>query len=59
MQHGDERLEFAGTESRLESLDGLRRERNLRHEHDGALALFERVGEGLQINLGFALPVTP
>ena len=54
VQHGDKRLEFAGTEPRLEPLDGLRRERNFRHKHNGALALFERVGEGLQINLGFA-----
>ena len=54
MQHGDERLELAGTEARLESFDGLRRERNFRHQHDGALALLERVREGLEINLGLA-----
>ena len=54
MQNRDERLQFAGTEPRLEPLDGLRRERNFRHEHDGALALFQRVREGLEINFGFA-----
>ena len=54
VQHGDERLQRAGAEARLEPLDGLRRERDFRHEHDGALALFERVGDGLQINLGLA-----
>ena len=54
MQNRDERLEFAGAESRLEPLDGLRRERNFRHEHDRALALFERMREGLEINLGLA-----
>ena len=54
VQDGDERLEFAGAEPGLEPLDGLRRKRNLRHEHDGALALFECVGDGLKINLGLA-----
>ena len=54
MQHRHERLQFAGTEPGLESLDGLRRERNFRHEHDRALALFERMGEGLEIDFRFA-----
>ena len=54
MQHRDERLQFSGTEPRLESFDGLRRQRNFRHEHDGAFALFQRVREGLQINFRFA-----
>ena len=52
--NGDERLQFAGTEPRLESLDGLRRERNFRHEHDRALALFQRVREGLEIDFRLA-----
>ena len=54
VQNRDECLELAGTEARLESFDGLRRERDFRHEDDGALALFERVGKGLQVNFGFA-----
>ena len=45
VQDGDERLQFAGTEPCFESLDRLRRERNFRHEHNRALALFERVGK--------------
>src|ERR1039458_1633280 len=54
VQDGDERLQFAGTEPCFESLDRLRRERNFRHEHNRALALFERVRDGLQVNFGFA-----
>src|ERR1039458_4105839 len=54
VQDGDERLQFAGTEPCFESLDRLRRERNFRHEHDGALALFECVGKGLEVDLRLA-----
>src|ERR1022692_1996823 len=54
VQHGHERLQFSGAESRLESLDRLRRERYFRHEDDRAFAFFERVGDGLQINLRLA-----
>src|SRR5882757_4106184 len=54
MQHGNERLPFPRTEPRLEPLDGLRRERNFRHEHNRAFALFERVRDGLQIDLRLA-----
>ena len=54
VQNRDERLKLAGTEPRLESLDGLRRERNFRHEHNGAFALLQRMFDGLEINLGLA-----
>ncbi len=54
VQDGDERLQFAGTEPCFESLDRLRRERNFRHEHNRALALFERVGKGLEVDLRLA-----
>ena len=54
VQDRHERLQFAGTEPCFESLDRLRRERNFRHEHNCALALFERVGKGLEIDLGLA-----
>jgi len=36
VQDRHERLEFAGTEPRLESLDRLRRERDFRHQHNRA-----------------------
>ena len=54
MQNRHERLQFAGTEPRLEPLDRLRRQRNFRHEHNRAFALLQRVREGLQINFRFA-----
>ncbi len=54
VQHCHQRLQRAGTEPRLESLDGLRRERDLRDEDNCALALFQRMGDGLQINLRLA-----
>ena len=54
VQHRDERLQRAGAEPRLEALDGLRREGDFRHEHDGAFALLQRVGDGLEIDLGLA-----
>ena len=54
VQHRHQRLERAGTEPRLEPLDRLRRQRNLRHQHDAALALLQRVGEACKIHLGLA-----
>ena len=54
MQHGDERLQFPRTKSRLESLHRLRRERDFRHEHNRALPLLQRVRDGLEINFCFA-----
>ena len=41
-------------EARLEAADGLRRERDLGHEHDHALAALERRGGGAQVDLGLA-----
>ena len=41
-------------EAGLEPFDRLRRERNLRHQHDGAPAQFEATRDGLQIHLGLA-----
>src|SRR5262245_51794970 len=54
VQNSDQRLQRAGTESGFETLDRLRRERNLRHEDDGAFPLRKCVGNGLQIDFGFA-----
>ena len=54
VQHRDEGLQGPGTEPRFKPLHRLRRERNLRHQHDGAFALLERVGDSLQIDLSFA-----
>ena len=54
VQDGYERAQRAGAEARLEALDRLRRERNLRHQNDCAFALFQRVSKGLEINLGLA-----
>ncbi len=51
VQHGDQRAQGPGAEARLEALHRLRRERNLRHEHNRALALFQAAGDGLQIDL--------
>ena len=41
-------------EARLEAADGLRRQRDLGHEHDHALAALERRGRGAQVDLGLA-----
>ena len=54
VQHGDQCLLRPVAESRLEPLDCLRRQRNLRHEHDGALPLAKRVRDRLQIHLRLA-----
>ena len=54
VQDRHERLQFPGTEPRLETLDRLRRQRNFRHQHDGAFPLLQRVRDGLQINFGLA-----
>ncbi len=52
VQDGDAGLR--GGETALESLHGLRRERNLRNKHDGGFAETEHFLDGLQINLGLA-----
>ena len=54
MQDRHERLQSAGTEPRLESLDRLRCERDFRHKHNRTLASFERVGEGLEVDFRLA-----
>ena len=54
VQHRHQGLQRAGAEPRLEALDGLRRERDFRHEDNGALALLQGVGDGLQIDLRLA-----
>src|SRR5688572_1011927 len=54
VQHGNKSLERAGSKPGFEPLDRLRRERNFGHEDDGAFALFERVGDRLEIYFGFA-----
>ena len=54
VQHRHQRLQRTGAEPRLEPLDGLRRERNFRHQHNRALALLQGVGDGLQIDLRLA-----
>ena len=41
-------------EARLEAPDGLRGQRDLRHEHDHALAALERPRGGAQVDLGLA-----
>src|SRR4030095_2655967 len=41
-------------EARLESLYRLRGERDFRDEHNGTFTLFERVGDGLEVDFGFA-----
>ena len=40
----------------LEALERLRRERELRDQDDGPLALVENVGDGLEIDLGLPAP---
>ena len=45
VQHRDECLQRTRTETGLESFDRLRRERNLRHEDDGAFALLKAVSD--------------
>src|ERR1041385_4717434 len=54
VQHGDKSAQRSRTKARLELLDGLRRERNLRHEHDGAFPSLQCVGDGLKIDFRFA-----
>ena len=54
VQDGDERLQRTGAKAGLEPFDRLRCERDFRHQYDGALALLERVGDGLQIDLRLA-----
>ena len=54
VQHRHECLQRARAEPRLEALDSLRRQRDLGHEDNRAFALFQGVGDGLQIDLGLA-----
>ena len=54
VQNGYQGLHPAGAEARLESFDSLRGEGNLGDQDDGALALLQSVGEGLEINFGLA-----
>ena len=54
VQNRHQRLQPAGAETGLESLDSLRGQRNLRHEHDCALSPLERVGNALQIDFRLA-----
>ena len=49
VQHRD-----AVAEARREPADGLRRERDLGHEHDRAAPALERGGAGLEVDLGLA-----
>ena len=51
VQHRHEGLQGPGAETRFETLDGLGRERNFRHEHNRALPPLQRVRDGLQVNL--------
>ena len=44
----------AVAEPRAQAADGLRRERDLRHEHDRALSPLERRGAGLEVDLRLA-----
>ena len=54
VQDGDERLQRPRAKASFEALDSLGRERDFGDEDDGALALFESVGNGLKVNFGFA-----
>src|SRR5438876_7562029 len=54
VQDGDQRLQLPGTEPGLEAFNRLGRQRNFRHEHNGPLALLERVGDGLEIDFRLA-----
>ena len=54
VQHRHQRLHAARAEPRLEPLDRLRRQRNLRHQHDRAFALLQRVVDRLQVDLRLA-----
>jgi len=59
MQHRHQRLQFSRTEPRLEPLDRLRSQGNLRHEHDGTLPLLQRVRNGLQVDFRLAAASDP
>ena len=45
---------LCGGEARFEALDGLRCERDFRHEHDGGLPAVEHELDGLEVNLRLA-----
>ena len=52
VEHGD--LVLRRCEARFETFDGLRRERDFRHEHDRRLAAFEDELNGLEVNFRLA-----
>jgi hypothetical protein len=54
VQHGN-----ALAEARTEAADGLRRERDLRDEHDDTAAAFQRSCRSLEVHLGLATPRRP
>jgi len=54
VQDRHQRLQGARAEAALETFDRLWCEGDFRHEHDGAFALLQAMGDGLQINLGLA-----
>src|SRR6185312_12346832 len=54
VQHCHEGLQFTGAETRFKTLDRLRRERNFRHKDYGALSVFQRMGDGLEVDFGFS-----
>jgi len=54
VQHRDQRRLRPRAEARLEAFHRLRRQRDFRHQHHRPFALFEGVGDGLQIHLGLA-----
>src|SRR5438552_19057062 len=54
VQHGDECLQTSRTKARLKSFDSLWREGNLRYQNNRALALLQRMRNGLEIDFGLA-----
>ena len=54
VEDGDERTKGAGAEAGFEAFDGLRSEGNFGDEDDAAAALGKGVGEGLEVDFGFA-----
>ena len=54
VQDRHQSLAGAAGEARLETLHRLRRQRNLRHQHNGPSPLKQGVGDGLQIDLRLA-----
>jgi len=54
VEDGDEGLMGAAAEAGFEAFDGLGGEGDFGDENDGALAAGEGVGDGLEVNFGFA-----